>query len=145
MSSIKTYIYKKSDLKKLLKTDLKKLFQKSTIITLDGDLGAGKTTFSQEYLKVLGVSDYITSPTYSYVHLYRVKELSIAHFDLYRFTDENDFFALGFQEYFNGSYDYIIIEWPERISHFLKNITHTALKIEHYCPSSRKITVIENK
>jgi tRNA threonylcarbamoyladenosine biosynthesis protein TsaE len=86
------------------------------IITLSGDLGAGKTTLTQAIGKGLEVPDdcYITSPTFSLLHEYPGR-LMLYHMDLYRLSGEEEFIDLGFEEYLYGS-GLTVIEWPDRLS-----------------------------
>ena len=85
------------------------------IITLVGDLGAGKTTLTRGMLGQLGHLGHVKSPTFSIVEMYEILSLQIAHFDMYRITDEQELEFFGFKEYFDTT-DLIVIEWPNRIS-----------------------------
>ena len=85
------------------------------IITLVGDLGAGKTTLTRGMLGQLGHLGHVKSPTFSIVEMYEILSLRIAHFDMYRITDEQELEFFGFKEYFDTT-DLIVIEWPNRIS-----------------------------
>ena len=86
------------------------------IITLAGDLGAGKTTLTQAIGKGLGVPPecYITSPTFSLLHEYPGRYPRY-HMDLYRLSGEEEFIDLGFEEYLYGT-GLTVIEWPDRLS-----------------------------
>lgn len=88
--------------------------QPGDIITLEGDLGAGKTTLTQFIGHGLEVPDscYITSPTFSLLHEYPGR-LPLYHFDLYRVSEE-EIFELGFEDYFYGN-GLTVIEWPDRL------------------------------
>lgn len=84
------------------------------VITLQGALGAGKTTLVRELLRELGITEAITSPTYSYVNAYTTPDgLPIYHFDLYRLGEYSEFIEAGFDEYINDEEALCIIEWPE--------------------------------
>jgi tRNA threonylcarbamoyladenosine biosynthesis protein TsaE len=98
----------------LLGCELARQFRPNTIIALQGDLGAGKTTFVQGFAKGLGILDLVQSPTFTYLQVYEGSP-SLIHFDLYRLKQENDFRLLGFEEYFDTG-GIVIIEWPERIA-----------------------------
>ena len=82
------------------------------ILLLKGNLGAGKTTFSQFLLKELGSSDEISSPTYSIVNEYDTAKGKVFHFDLYRLKSVEEAYDFGIEEYLDNGY-LSIIEWPE--------------------------------
>ena len=126
--------YKEHEIEKIISL-YEKVFKK--IIVLEGDLGSGKTTFIAHYLHFIGEIDFVSSPTYSYVHTYKnLKNLSVAHFDLYRLPSEEAFYELGFHEYLT-SYDIVFIEWPERISYILQAIDHTKIIFDYVNESER--------
>ncbi|HAF01970.1 MAG TPA: tRNA (adenosine(37)-N6)-threonylcarbamoyltransferase complex ATPase subunit type 1 TsaE [Methylophilaceae bacterium] len=87
-------------------------------IYLHGDLGAGKTTFVRGVLRGLGYQGKVKSPTYTLVEPYDFFKKQIYHFDLYRFTDEEEWDAFGFREYFNPS-SICMIEWSEKAQQLL--------------------------
>ena len=77
-----------------------KNLNKSDIIVLNGDLGAGKTKFTQGILEFFGLGDEISSPTFTIVNEYKNEKATIYHFDVYRLKNEEDFFEIGGEEYF---------------------------------------------
>lgn len=85
------------------------------IITLAGDLGAGKTTLTQAIGHGLGVPTdcYITSPTFSLLHEYPGR-LPLYHMDLYRLNGEEEILELGFEDYLYGD-GLAVVEWPDRL------------------------------
>jgi tRNA threonylcarbamoyladenosine biosynthesis protein TsaE len=85
------------------------------VITLEGLLGAGKTTLTQAIARGLEVDPrlYVTSPTYSLLHEYQGR-IPLYHMDLYRLAGEEEIESLGFVEYFSGN-GLTVIEWPERL------------------------------
>ena len=85
---------------------------KYPILLLKGNLGAGKTTFSQFLLKELGSKDEISSPTYSIVNEYDTPKGKVFHFDLYRLRSVEEAYDFGIEEYLDNCY-LSIIEWPE--------------------------------
>jgi tRNA threonylcarbamoyladenosine biosynthesis protein TsaE len=99
------------------------------ILLLKGNLGAGKTTFSQFLLKNLGSNDEVSSPTYSIVNEYDSPKGIIFHFDLYRMKNINEVYDIGMEEYLDNSY-LCIIEWPEIYEEELVDFPHHELKIE---------------
>jgi tRNA threonylcarbamoyladenosine biosynthesis protein TsaE len=88
------------------------------VITLRGDLGAGKTTLVRGLLRALGHAGRVKSPTYSLVELYKVSRLHLYHFDFYRFHDPREWIDAGFRDAFDGR-NVCLIEWPERASGLL--------------------------
>jgi len=90
------------------------------IMTFVGPLGAGKTTMVRSLLRASGVQDTITSPTYTYLNIYRNQEgFTFYHFDLYRITSLDDFINAGFNEYLYQPNSIALIEWPEIIDPLL--------------------------
>ncbi len=87
------------------------------IVCLYGDLGCGKTTFSQSAIRSLGVKDQVVSPTFTIVHEYDGK-VPVYHFDVYRVHSEEDLFELGYEDYFYGK-GICFIEWAELIEELL--------------------------
>lgn len=87
----------------------------NTILAIQGNLGAGKTTFVQGLAKGLGVLDPVQSPTFTYLQIYEGPGLALYHFDLYRLEKESDFVGLGFEEVFDAG-GIVAIEWPDRIA-----------------------------
>lgn len=106
------------DLKEVAKTLIAEAGN-SRLFAFYGDMGVGKTTFILEILKVLGVVDKGSSPTYSLVNEYRTGEgKPVYHFDFYRIEDVEEVYDIGYEDYFfSGSYCFI--EWPERIVELL--------------------------
>lgn len=89
---------------------LRAQYQFSFKLYLSGDLGAGKTTFSKYFLKALGITETVKSPTYTIIESYETPELVVDHIDLYRIYEE-DLYDLGFLENDQGMW---LIEWPEK-------------------------------
>lgn len=87
------------------------------IISLTGDLGAGKTTLTKSIGKGLGVEDYITSPTFTLINEYKGR-LNLYHFDVYRLEGPIDLYDLGFEEYIYSN-GVSIIEWGDKIEEIL--------------------------
>ena len=88
-------------------------------IILNGDLGSGKTKFTEGILKYFGLENEISSPTFTIVNEYNAENLNIYHFDVYRFADSSEFYAIGGEDYF--SQGLCIIEWGTIISDALPN------------------------
>lgn len=87
------------------------------IVCLNGDLGAGKTTLTKSIGLGLGVTDYITSPTFTLINEYSGR-LPVYHFDVYRLENADELYDLGFDEYFYGK-GVCIIEWADKIEKLL--------------------------
>lgn len=86
------------------------------IICLNGELGCGKTLFTQGFANALGIDENITSPTFNIIKEYKSGEMDLYHMDVYRVEKNID--ELGLDEYFNKD-GVIIIEWAELISDYL--------------------------
>ena len=82
------------------------------ILLLEGDLGAGKTTFTQGLAEGLGVDEFVNSPTFVIINEYFSGHLPLYHMDLYRLEDEAQLYDLGVEEYFFGN-GVSVVEWPE--------------------------------
>ncbi len=87
------------------------------VVVLSGELGAGKTKFTEGFLKFFDLDDEISSPTFSIVNEYKKDNLNIYHFDVYRLEDVDEFYAIGGEEYFSSGI--CIIEWGELIEEAL--------------------------
>lgn len=99
--------------------DILETFSDVRIFLLFGDLGAGKTTLVQEFCKHLGVTDYVSSPTYALINEYEDRQgAQVFHMDLYRLKDEEELYDLGAEEYLHRE-NYVFIEWPEKIMNLL--------------------------
>lgn len=109
--------------------ELLPLLDKASVVALHGPLGAGKTTLVRALLVRLGINeDAITSPTFSYVHQYLLPSgRQLFHFDLYRLSSLDEFYALGLSDYLYQANSVCFIEWPEVIASLLD---HALLDIE---------------
>ncbi len=87
--------------------------QAGEIYCLEGDLGVGKTVFTQGFAQGLGVDDYVNSPTFNIVKEYDGR-LRLYHFDVYRIGDPSEMDEIGYEEYFFGQ-GVCIVEWPSQI------------------------------
>lgn len=98
---------------------LLKLSEGKKIFTVNGVMGAGKTTFIKAVCEALGVKDTISSPTFSLVNEYTTSSgEKVYHFDFYRIKDINEAYDMGFEEYVYSN-AYCFIEWPDMIAELL--------------------------
>lgn len=133
------FIYNIEQLDQIAKL-INKIIENCTIITFVGPLGAGKTTLIRALLQQRGVTDIVTSPTFSYVNTYVGHGMRFFHFDLYRLEDFHQFIAAGFDEYLQQPKSVVFIEWPEIINPLLKDITYCQISID-YMNNNRLLTV----
>ena len=101
----------------------------ATVIALSGDLGAGKTTFSQGVAQVLGVDEYITSPTFVIQKIYILDGQRfdrLVHMDAYRLHGAHELEVLGWHELLQDPKTLVLIEWPEQVG---EAIPRDAIKI----------------
>ena len=87
------------------------------VIAMFGDLGAGKTEFVRQMAHVFGIEDYITSPTFTIVNEYH-GDIDLYHFDVYRISDSDEMYEIGYEEYIDGD-GICVIEWAELIEDIL--------------------------
>ena len=88
------------------------------VFLLDGDLGTGKTVFSKGLGKGIGVSEPISSPTFTIVSIYESGRLPFYHFDVYRISDIDEMDEIGYEDYFYGN-GVCLVEWAELIREIL--------------------------
>ena len=113
-----------------------------TVYTLIGDLGVGKTVFTQGLAKGLEIDEPISSPTFTIVQVYEEGRLPLYHFDVYRIGDVEEMEEIGYEDYFYGE-GVSLIEWANLIEEILPE-QYTEIKIEKDLEKGfdyRKITV----
>ncbi|CDF57507.1 tRNA (adenosine(37)-N6)-threonylcarbamoyltransferase complex ATPase subunit type 1 TsaE [Thermobrachium celere] len=93
------------------------ILKKGDVISLNGDLGAGKTHLTKGIAAGLGVEDYITSPTFTIVNEY-MGRLPLYHFDVYRIDDIYEMYEIGFEEYLYGD-GVCVVEWGDMVEELL--------------------------
>ena len=122
------HIEKIEDWQKVVEVVLPNL--KHNILLLKGNLGAGKTTFSQFLLKNLGSTDEVSSPTYAIVNEYNSPKGKVFHFDLYRLKKIEEAYDFGIEEYLDNAF-LCIIEWPEIYEEELADLPHHEITINN--------------
>lgn len=139
MDRTKTHIIEELDgLPAVVKSILPHI-QKAKIITLEGDLGAGKTTLVKEVCRQLGIDDLVSSPTFSIINEYEhsAESLKVYHMDLYRIEDEEELLNIGFEDYLYSGH-LVFIEWPQIASSLLPERT-IGIHIDIFDNSSRRL------
>ena len=99
------------------------------IITVSGELGAGKTTLIQAICRGYGVEEPVTSPTFALVHEYRAPRSTVYHLDLYRLKSEAELTNIGWDEIMDAE-ALVMIEWPERAGGRLPR-NHVPISLQH--------------
>ena len=111
-----------------------------SVLTLDGDLGAGKTVFSRGFARGLGITEPVSSPTYTIIQEYPLEKGGMLfHLDLYRIANSASALAFGVDEFIDDPECYALIEWPERISDILPP-GRISVCIRHLSDTEREIT-----
>lgn len=116
------------------------------VYTLNGDLGTGKTVFTQGFAKGLGITEPINSPTFTIVQIYEDGRMPFYHFDVYRIGDIEEMEEIGYEDCFYGN-GVCLIEWAELIEEILPDnvIAVTIEKDLEQGFDYRKITIQEKK
>ena len=109
------------------------------IVCLNGDLGAGKTVFIKGVASGLGVEWEITSPTFSIMNMYRVENLNLCHYDVYRIENETEAEHMGLDENFGVKNNICLIEWADNIKGLLENYTTIKVNIKKIDERTRQI------
>ena len=113
------------------------------VIALIGDLGTGKTTLTKYIAEGLGITEYITSPTFNIIKEYRSGRLPLFHFDVYRIADVDEMFEIGYEEYFFGD-GVCVIEWADIVEEIIPEDALT-IRISMGGSENERIYEIEDK
>jgi tRNA threonylcarbamoyladenosine biosynthesis protein TsaE len=116
---------------------LARLLETGDVVTVSGELGAGKTTFVRGACRELGVTQPVTSPTFTVGHRYGGR-VPVSHLDLFRFTDVSAAEWGDLEPYFDDAVYFV--EWPEAAGDDLPPV-RAAVTLEHVDPSHRRILV----
>ena len=89
-----------------------------SIICLDGDLGVGKSVFARGFARGLGITEPVTSPTFTLVQIYEGGRINMYHFDVYRIGDPSEMYDIGYEDYFYSD-GVCLVEWASLISELI--------------------------
>ncbi len=135
------------DLFSNFKNEKPELYKNALVVGLSGDLGSGKTTFTQRVAGLLGVEDQITSPTFVIEKIYQTKDISFpqfVHIDAYRLESSKELEVLGFKNLLSGlgglAPSLIFIEWPEKVAEILHQET-IMVRFKVIDETSREISI----
>lgn len=115
-----------------------KILPNGSVIAMNGDLGAGKTTFTRGVAKALKITDIIQSPTFNIMKIYLKGERPLIHIDAYRLADFNT--DIGLDEFIGYETGLTLIEWPEYIADLLP-IETIKIEIKNIGENARKFTI----
>src|SRR3989344_4353110 len=129
----------------LAKEIIRKALSKRTalVLGLEGELGAGKTTFVKGFVKALGVKSKISSPTFVLIKSHNLKHITynkLYHIDAYRLKDHKDLIKLGIKEIFDDPKNLILVEWSDRVKGILPK-KYIKIHIDHIDEKTRKISI----
>ena len=116
----------------------------ATLITLSGELGAGKTAFTKAVARTLGVTETVNSPTFVLEKIYKLGSANseferLIHIDAYRLEKGSDLASLGFDEIMQEPENLILLEWPEKVADALVKFTAKTISIEVLPDNARKL------
>ena len=121
------YVYNLDNINKASKLVIDNI--KTTVVRIDGKMGAGKTKIISNICMQLGVKEVITSPTFSLINTYQSTNGPIYHFDFYRLQNSNEALDIGVEEYLESG-NVCFLEWAEKIeNHLPLNYDHYILKV----------------
>lgn len=118
---------------------LARQLQPNDVLLMLGDMGAGKSEFTRGLARGLGVTGYVTSPTFTILQVYEEGRLPLYHFDWYRLNDVEELYELSMEEYLHHD-GVAVIEWPSRAEEAVPE-SYLAVKLEPVGESERRITL----
>ncbi len=110
------------------------------VIAYFGDLGAGKTALTRGIAQGLGVTDLVTSPTYTIVNEYLTGRIPMFHFDMYRLGSSDELFDIGWEDYLARG-GVCAVEWSENVEDALRDAIHITIEKDPLEPDTRRITI----
>lgn len=110
------------------------------VIAYFGDLGAGKTALTRGIAQGLGVTDLVTSPTYTIVNEYLTSRIPLFHFDMYRLGSSDELFDIGWEDYLARG-GVCAVEWSENVEDALRDAIHITIEKDPLEPDTRRITI----
>ena len=110
------------------------------VIAYFGDLGAGKTALTRGIAQGLGVTDLVTSPTYTIVNEYLTGRIPLFHFDMYRLGSSDELFDIGWEDYLARG-GVCAVEWSENVEDALRDAIHISIEKDPLEPDTRRITI----
>ena len=110
------------------------------VIAYFGDLGAGKTALTRGIAQGLGVTDLVTSPTYTIVNEYLTGRIPLFHFDMYRLGSSAELFDIGWEDYLARG-GVCAVEWSENVEDALRDAIHITIEKDPLEPDTRRITI----
>jgi len=116
------------------------LLQPGDVIAYRGDLGAGKTAFTRGLARGLGITEAVTSPTYTIVNEYPQGRLPLFHFDMYRLHDADELFDLGWEDYLDRG-GVCAVEWSENVREALEDPILVSIRRDPDWQETRLITI----
>ena len=116
---------------------LSKILKSGDILLLDGELGAGKTTFISGIAEGLGIKENLSSPSFTIINLYEIgSRKKFIHADFYRLDNAGEMLNIGILDYLYSSRNIVCIEWGDKIKGFLGS-NYLEVKFEYFYPSGR--------
>lgn len=117
--------------------------KRANLVLLEGELGGGKTTFSQGFVAGLGVVQNVTSPTFVIMKTYLIpnSEYKVYHIDLYRLNQEWEVLDLGIMDLLQNPQNIILIEWASKTPKLWENLPHTKIEFEVLNATERAINI----
>ena len=110
------------------------------VIAYFGDLGAGKTAFTRGLAQGLGITDPVTSPTYTIVNEYLYGRIPLFHFDMYRLSSSDELFDIGWEDYLSRG-GVCAVEWSENVEDALQDAIRVTIEKDADEPDTRHITI----